>query len=119
METNSCDHQPVWNASALDKQVGQNAALQARLLAKFLLGSSLQVTELTEAANKGQCDKVAQIAHQLKASARSVGAMQLGESCQFAEAAGHAGHTHECQVLVTHIQERYAEVSQIIRESLD
>ncbi len=117
-ETNAAAALCVWNAKALDRQVGNNAALQARLLAKFLAGSKLKVADLVNAAATDQPSKVAEIAHQLKASARSVGAMQLGESCQLAEAAGSAGKVDDCKALASVIEERFATVSQVIQESL-
>jgi len=117
-ESDSVAPHTVWDAGALARQVGHNAAVQARLLTKFLTGSKLQVAELIAAAAAGQSSKVAQIAHQLKASARSVGAMQLGEACQLAEAAGSAGQDEICKALVSAIEDRFAKVSQVIQESL-
>lgn len=108
----------VWDSNALNGQVGKNAALQARLLTKFLYGSAQQVAELTAVAMAGQPLKVAQIAHQLKSSSRSVGAMQLGEACQLAETAGNAGQVEDCKALAAVIGERYAVVSKVIQASL-
>lgn len=118
LETDSVDVPIVWDASALDRQVGRDAALQARLLAKFIARSKLQVAELSAAAGAGQALTVAQIAHQLKAAARSVGAMQLGEYCQRAETAGYAGQVDACKTLATKIEEKLFIVSQVIQESL-
>lgn len=108
----------VWDASALDRQVGKNTALQGRLLEKFLLNGKRQMAELTVAAAARQPALVAEIAHVLKASARCVGALQLGESCQRAEQAGFAGNVADCAALARAVADDFAKVSQVIAESL-
>ncbi len=116
--TTSLEPFALWDASALDRQVGKNAVLQGRLLKKFLLNGERQMAELTTAAAARQPTLVAEIAHVLKASARCVGALQLGESCQRVEQAGFAGNAADCETLVRVVADDFVKVSQVITESL-
>lgn len=108
----------LWDASALDRQVGKNTALQGRLLEKFLLNGKRQMAELTAAVAARQPALAAEIAHVLKASARCVGALQLGESCQRIEQAGFAGNEADCVALAQVVADDFVKVSQVITESL-
>lgn len=108
----------LWDASALDRQVGKNTALQVRLLEKFLLNGKRQVAELTAAVAARQPVLAAEIAHVLKASARCVGALQLGESCRRTEQAGFSGDEAGCVALARVVADEFVKVSQVIAESL-
>ncbi len=108
----------LWDASALDRQVGKNTALQVRLLEKFLLNGKRQVAELTAAVAARRPELTAEIAHALKANARCVGALQLGESCQRIEQAGFAGNGADCVALAQVVADDFVKVSQVIAESL-
>ena len=108
----------LWDANALHRQVGNNDAFERRLLAKFLQKGKTQVADLVAAATAWRPANVAEIAHSLKASARSVGAMQLGESCQRTEQAGFAGHAADLESLVSIIEADFVCVAQVIEQRL-
>ncbi len=108
---------PIWDASALDRQVGKNLSLQRRLLLKFLTNASLQVADMVDVDAKNLA-KVAKKAHVLKSNARSVGAMQLGELCQLLENAGFASDGLTCNALAPKLVAALAQASAAIQESL-
>ena len=95
----STDALSVWDAAALGQLVGDNPAMQRRLLEKFLLNAQQQVSAVVAAAAEGECAAVADVAHTLKSAARTVGAMLLGELCQAMETAGRASDAPVCTAL--------------------
>jgi len=89
----------VWDPHALTPLVGDNPALQLKLLQKFLLNASRQVAQLALACDASQSDQVADLAHTLKSSARTVGALALGDLCERLERAGRQEDQETCQCL--------------------
>jgi HPt (histidine-containing phosphotransfer) domain-containing protein len=71
--------------------VGDNPAMQRRLLEKFLVNAQTQVTDIGRAAEADEWATVSSLAHTLKSAARSVGALRLGELGEALETAGQAG----------------------------
>jgi len=79
------------NIGVLEQLIGDDAEVIAEFLLAFR-ASLLQLGGLLVAAqDDGKREVVAGYAHQIKSSARSVGAMGLGELCARLEAAGNAG----------------------------
>lgn len=79
------------NIGVLEQLIGDDAEVIAEFLLAFR-ASLLQIGGLLVAAQgDGKREVVAGYAHQIKSSARSVGAMGLGELCAQMEAAGNAG----------------------------
>jgi len=89
----------VWDAFTLTQMVGDNPEMHQRLLRKFLLNARVQVDAIVVAATEGDIETAGKVAHTLKSSARTVGAMQLGELCQDIEMAGKAGDASTCDEL--------------------
>ncbi|MDX8400171.1 MAG: PAS domain S-box protein [Gallionellaceae bacterium] len=89
----------VWDASTLTQMVGDNPEMHQRLLRKFLVNARVQVDAIVAAASEEDIATAGKLAHTLKSSARTVGAMQLGELCQEIEMAGKAGDTPTCNAL--------------------
>jgi len=92
---------PIWTAASLHALVGDNPAMHKRLLGKFLPNATQQVSDIMAACGAGDTSAVAAVAHPLKSSARSVGALALAELSQALEAAGRAGDTAQCRQLAT------------------
>jgi HPt (histidine-containing phosphotransfer) domain-containing protein len=90
----------AWDPDTLGRLVGENADMQRRLLAKFLVNAQNQVQTMDSARILGDLRVLADVAHTLKSAARTVGAMALGELCQTVETAGRAGDLHGCLDLV-------------------
>ena len=91
---------PIWNPDTLTELVGDNPAMHKRLLDKFLINAEKQMAEITVAAATNDTATLAGVAHTLKSSARSVGALALGELCQRLETAARAGDAQACSALV-------------------
>jgi signal transduction histidine kinase/CheY-like chemotaxis protein/HPt (histidine-containing phosphotransfer) domain-containing protein len=77
--------------SVLEALVGTDPQLIQDFLKAFGVSAGRSATELAEACGKQRSKDAAEIAHKLKSSARSVGALRLGELCAAIEAAGIAG----------------------------
>ncbi|MGA2190682.1 MAG: ATP-binding protein [Steroidobacteraceae bacterium] len=77
--------------SVLEALVGTDPQLIQDFLQAFAVSAGRSATELAEACGKQRSKDAAEIAHKLKSSARSVGALRLGELCAAIEAAGTAG----------------------------
>jgi signal transduction histidine kinase/CheY-like chemotaxis protein len=107
---------PVWDASALTRIVGDNPTAHARLLDKYLLTAKETVAAIRSNADGGQWIAVADQAHKLKSSSRSVGAMQLGALCESLEHAGRGNKADLCEALVQSVTRYYALVLARITE---
>jgi CheY-like chemotaxis protein/HPt (histidine-containing phosphotransfer) domain-containing protein len=101
---------PVWDARALTRMVGDNQAAHARLLDKYLLTAGETLATLRSCANACQWTGVADQAHKLKSSSRSVGAMQLGALCETLERAGRGSSGDQCATLVQSVEQCFAQV---------
>jgi HPt (histidine-containing phosphotransfer) domain-containing protein len=108
----------TWDATTLQRMVGDNPALQRRLLEKFLLNAQVQVTTIGAAAAVGKCAAVADTTHTLKSAARTVGALALGELCQALEHAGRADDGPGCCSLAHDLPLAFAAVSKAIEQYL-
>ncbi|MFZ1548180.1 MAG: response regulator [Candidatus Nitrotoga sp.] len=107
----------VWDAAILISLVDGNADMCHRLLKKFLLTSQAQVAAITAAMAESETGIVIDIAHNLKSSARTVGAMRLGELCHNIEAAGRAGDAQTCSTLTECLSEVFANAAEKINQS--
>jgi two-component system, sensor histidine kinase and response regulator len=77
--------------SALEALVGTDPRLIQEFLQEFSVNATRLAAQLAEACKEGQCQAAAGIAHKLKSSSRSVGALRLSELCAAIEAGGNAG----------------------------
>lgn len=91
--------------------------MRHRLLEKFLRNSHEQVFAIRTAMTAGETDVVVNVSHNLKSSARTVGAMRLGELCHKLEAAGRAGDTQACVTLVECLNEVFDDASEKIQKA--
>jgi HPt (histidine-containing phosphotransfer) domain-containing protein len=101
---------PVWDVRALTRIVSDNQAAHARLLDKYLLTAGETLTTLRSCADACQWVGVADQAHKLKSSSRSVGAMQLGALCESLERAGRGNGGDLCATLVQSVAVCFAQV---------
>jgi len=77
--------------SALEALVGTNPQLIQEFLDEFAVNAAGLAVELSDACKDLNSDAAAGIAHKLKSSSRSVGALRLADLCAAMEAAGNAG----------------------------
>jgi PAS domain S-box-containing protein len=75
----------------LEGLVGTDPRLIEDFLKLFAVSAGRAASELATACERGRTEAAAQIAHKLKSSARSVGALRLGEVCAAIEVAGSTG----------------------------
>jgi CheY-like chemotaxis protein/HPt (histidine-containing phosphotransfer) domain-containing protein len=109
----------VWDPTVLAEMVGDNPAMRKRLMDSFLLNTREQVKAIGAAVSIGDAAAAGELAHKLKSSARSVGAMVLGELCQQMDTAGTEADASSCAVLNAPLQAAFAEVAEIMTKFVD
>jgi two-component system sensor histidine kinase/response regulator len=87
------------DVSILERLVGNDPAVINECLQSFRTSATKTAAELKIAYHAGQAAEVAVAAHKLKSSARSVGALTLGDLCAGMEEAGSANQTAELATL--------------------
>ncbi len=107
----------VWDAAALGRIVGDNPAMHRRFLDKFLISAEQQVANIHAAVTTGEAKVITGTAHKLKSSARTVGAMLLGDLCQQLEYAAGAGDQQQLARLAGELEEAYSDAAEQIRLS--
>lgn len=110
---------PVWDANTLSRLMGDKPQVHRRLLQTFLQRAEEQVNEIMSAANVGDTTKISSITHALKSSARTVGAMRLGECCQALEEAAYCEDSQGYLQLVMQCNLSFQNAKQLILESFD
>ncbi len=98
----------------LEALVGDDPVVIGEFLRDFRASSAKIALELRAAYQAGQAAVVAAAAHKLKSSARSVGALALGELCAQMEQAGKAGDTATLTVLLPRFEIELAAVDKYI-----
>jgi signal transduction histidine kinase/ActR/RegA family two-component response regulator/HPt (histidine-containing phosphotransfer) domain-containing protein len=101
--------------SVLEALVGTDPRLILEFLQAFGLSAGRSAAELAEACGKQRSKDAANIAHKLKSSARSVGALKLGELCAAIEAAGTAGDLTRLTQLLPSFEQEMAAVDGYLR----
>jgi HPt (histidine-containing phosphotransfer) domain-containing protein len=76
------------------------------------------VASIVAAVELGDLSQVSDLNHKLKSAARSVGAMQLGETCEALEQAGRAGDQAECAKLAAHLHRLFEQTDEAIQREL-
>ncbi len=84
----------------LDRRVltelfGADMTVQKAVLAEFCKSAEGYLIDMELSYRAGSCDGVRAVAHKLKSSSRTIGAMALAELCQRLEAYAGAGHWQE------------------------
>ena len=89
---------PPVDVRVLEELVGNDVDAVRELLQDFRVSAARIAWELKAACELGQGEQASALAHKLKSSARSVGALALGECCASIE---HAGKGASNDVLTT------------------
>jgi PAS domain S-box-containing protein len=105
----------IWNPTTLTGLVGDNPAIQKRLLEKFLASAQKQVAQITAAEAAMDITTLADVAHTLKSAARSVGALRLGALCQSMETAARGGDRTACTDLTATLGDTFAHAQELIQ----
>jgi len=101
--------------SVLEALVGSNPQLIEEFLAEFAVNAARLAVELVDAFKNRQSQAAAGIAHKLKSSSRSVGALRLSELCAAIEVAGNAGDPAVLTELLPAFQAEIALVKDYLR----
>jgi len=93
------------DVNALKALVGDDEATIREFLHDFRISAAKIAVELRTACAAGQATAAGALAHKLKSSARSVGALALGELCAGMEKAGKAGDTETLEALLPRFEQ--------------
>ncbi|MDD5384043.1 MAG: ATP-binding protein [Gallionella sp.] len=100
------------DVNVLKALVGDDPAVIREFLHDFRISAAKIAAELKAACNGGQMAQAGALAHKLKSSARSVGALALGELCAAMEQAGKADGTEALAVLLPKFEAEIAAVDE-------
>ncbi|MDD5300922.1 MAG: Hpt domain-containing protein, partial [Gallionella sp.] len=98
------------DVNVLKALIGDDAALIREFLHDFHLSATKIAAELRAACAAGEAATAGALAHKLKSSSRSVGALALGELCAAMEKAGKAGDAETLAVLLPKFEQELAGV---------
>jgi two-component system, sensor histidine kinase and response regulator len=101
--------------STLEALVGSDPQLIAEFLQEFAVSAARLAAELTIACKTGQSGVAAEVAHKLKSSSRSVGALRLSELSVAMEAAGNAADPVLLTELLPGFEKEMAAVSDFLK----
>ena len=102
------------DVSVLKALVGDDGATIREFLHDFRLSAAKIAAELRAACTAGQAAAAGALAHKLKSSARSVGALAWGELCAAMEQAGKAGDTEPLEALLPRFEQELLSVEGFI-----
>lgn len=108
----------ILNVEVLKSLVGSEEAIIRELLEHFLLAARTAENEIRDACEHADYKKVSAVAHKLKSSSRSVGAVPLGDLCAELENAGKAEHGVTIEQCRTRVETAIAAVEARISELL-
>jgi two-component system sensor histidine kinase/response regulator len=92
------------DVSVLRALVGDDSKVIREFLHDFRISATKVAVELKAACENGQTAQVGALAHKLKSSARSVGALALGALCAEMEQAGKAGQIEVLDALLSRFE---------------
>ncbi|MBI1173731.1 MAG: PAS domain-containing protein [Sideroxydans sp.] len=105
------------NLDVLKQLVGDDSAVIRQFLADFHSSATSMSAALHSAYAAGKVTEVGAIAHKLKSSARSIGALPLGELCAEMERAGKAADANALAQLLPEFEQELSAVAQHIEKS--
>ncbi len=83
---------PTLDTAVLAELIGDDPSMIAEFLQDFLVSASAAAIEIRSAFAASAWNEVGAVAHRLKSSSRSVGALALGEICEGLEDAGRSSN---------------------------
>jgi PAS domain S-box-containing protein len=104
------------DVNVLKALVGEDEATVRELLHDFRSSAKKIAAELRIACANGQVVVAGALAHKLKSSARSVGALLLGELCEEMERVGKAGDREALMMLLPKFEHELAKVERYLDE---
>jgi HPt (histidine-containing phosphotransfer) domain-containing protein len=108
----------IWDPTTLTQMIGDNPAVQARLLTRYLELTRSQLVAIAAAGATNDTGVMATEAHKLKSASRSIGAIRLGELCEQLEAAGRIDDAPGCAALAAGLPGIFSQVESRIQAHL-
>ncbi|MFZ2302917.1 MAG: response regulator [Gallionella sp.] len=108
-----CASVPV-DVNVLKALVGNDPAVIREFLQDFRLSAAKIAAELKTACHNGQAAQAGAQAHKLKSSARSMGALALGELCAAMEQTGKSGQAEALAALLPRFEAEIASVDEYL-----
>jgi PAS domain S-box-containing protein len=105
---------PPVDVGVLAALVGDDSAVLRGILQSFRASAALLADEIRSACASGDLGAAAEVAHKFKSSARTVGALALGDICADIESAGRASHAEELKGLVVRFNGEMAAVESFL-----
>ena len=102
--------------NVLKALIGDDGAMIREFLHDFRLSAAKIAAELRAACAANQTEAAGALAHKLKSSSRSVGALALGELCAALEQAGKGGDTSALALLLPKFEQELAGVEGFLDE---
>jgi two-component system, sensor histidine kinase and response regulator len=102
------------DVSVLEGLVGNDPAVISEFLRDFRASSARIAADLRAACQAGQAATAGAVAHKLKSSARSVGALVLGDLCAEMEKVGKAGDIEALKALLPRFESELTAVDKYI-----
>ncbi len=108
----------IWDPTTLSQMIGDNPAVQARLLTRYLELTRNQLAAIAAANANSDTKTMAAEAHKLKSASRSIGAIRLGDLCEQLEAAGRTDDAAGCTTLAAGLPSIFSQVESRIQNHL-
>jgi CheY-like chemotaxis protein len=108
----------LWDATTLTQMIGDNPAMQTRLLTRFLELTRGELDAIATAVAAADLPSITAQAHKLKSAARSIGAMTLGDLSERIETAGRAHEEPTCIELTSGLETTFGQVETLIQAHL-
>jgi signal transduction histidine kinase/CheY-like chemotaxis protein/HPt (histidine-containing phosphotransfer) domain-containing protein len=107
-----------WDVAALKWVVGNDPDMHRMFLELFLSTAEEQIVSLQTALSQADFKLSSSVAHSIKSSARSVGAVKLGDLFEALELSGKSADIESCKSLMAELLPAFATVAQKIKQSL-
>jgi CheY-like chemotaxis protein/HPt (histidine-containing phosphotransfer) domain-containing protein len=104
----------VLDVNVLKALVGDDEAVIRDFLSDFRVSAAGIAAELRTACDAEQTGGASALAHKLKSSARSVGALGLGDLCEAMERSGKAGESHKLALQLLHFEQELIRVDSLL-----
>ena len=104
----------VLDVSVLKALIGEDEAMIREFLSDFRVGAAEIAAELRAACAADQTASARVLSHKLKSSARSVGALGLGDLCEAMERSGKAGEGHNLKLLLPRFEQELVRVDDLL-----
>ena len=116
--TGAIDDEPqsIVDINVLKSIVGDDHETVQALLVEYVECSAGLAAQLQAHLNEGRARDAASIAHKLKSSSRSIGALPLGELCAEIEATSSRGDATDFETLRVRFQAEYQRAAQVARD---